>query len=204
MTQQQISPITAETLSALMDGEAGDFELRRLLQQLPGDPALRGTWSRYQLVSAVLQKQACNPVVSLSLAESVQAAIIREDVNAAPVTARWHKHTARFAVAASVALAVVAGVQWQQRDMVTGVVVAAAPAPVMVQPVLRVDSPMRNALDTMPVSQPLSMIAPVIAVDGKSGVNIDGKSGQARRLVQQSTAQQGMVPLMPVTRKNER
>lgn len=48
-----------ESLSALMDDEADDLELGRILRAMDsGEEDLAGTWSRYQLVSAVLKGQA--------------------------------------------------------------------------------------------------------------------------------------------------
>ena len=44
-----------ESLSALMDGEADELEVRRLLNQLEQDDELRATWHRYQLLGAVMR-----------------------------------------------------------------------------------------------------------------------------------------------------
>lgn len=43
-----------EQLSALVDGELGEFEERRLLQALDRDPQLRAAWQRYHLIRAAL------------------------------------------------------------------------------------------------------------------------------------------------------
>lgn len=37
-----------ESLSALMDGEVNELELRRLLKHVERDPALAQQWQRYQ------------------------------------------------------------------------------------------------------------------------------------------------------------
>lgn len=106
-----------ESLSALMDGETQEMELRRLLQQMPMDPALRARWARYQLVSAAMHRQPCVCGVSPGFADAVHAAIQKETsvVTNLPEEGAWQM-TRRFAVAASVALAVVVGVQWQQNN----------------------------------------------------------------------------------------
>ena len=44
-----------ESLSALMDGEASAFEVRRVLDEMRRDAELRKAWDRWQRVSAVLQ-----------------------------------------------------------------------------------------------------------------------------------------------------
>lgn len=104
-----------ESLSALMDGEAQELELRRLLRLLPDAPDLRARWMRHQLVSSIMHKQQYFPGASLKLADAVQAAIQEDFSYAANDSGTWRRGAARFAVAASVALAVVAGVQWEQQ-----------------------------------------------------------------------------------------
>lgn len=130
MSNKHSVTIHDEALSALMDGEAQELELRRLLRQLPNDPELRARWARYQLASSVIRKQQYFPGVSFKLADAVQAAIQSDyshDANA--VGGTWRRSAARFAVAASVALTVVAGVQWEQRRTVGATQVATvAPA----------------------------------------------------------------------------
>lgn len=41
-----------ESLSALMDGEATEFELRRVLKECASDPAMKEKWERYHMLSA--------------------------------------------------------------------------------------------------------------------------------------------------------
>lgn len=129
MFNEHMHTSQGESLSALMDGEAQELELRRLLRQLPDDSELRERWARYQLVSSILHKQQSSPVVSLAFADAVQAAVSKELSHGGNVVTKWRLGAARFAVAASVALAVVVGVQWkQQRAAVTTQLAAAVPA----------------------------------------------------------------------------
>ena len=51
------SEVLQESLSALMDNEADELEVRRVLQAAEQDPALRSTWSRYQVARAVMHKE---------------------------------------------------------------------------------------------------------------------------------------------------
>jgi hypothetical protein len=44
-----------ESLSAVMDGEADEFEIRRVLNEAADDSELRGVWERYHLVSSVIR-----------------------------------------------------------------------------------------------------------------------------------------------------
>ncbi len=61
-----------ETLSALMDGEVNELELRRLLKsnQLAGD--LAGRWHRYHLVSAAMKRQS---IVTDDISDYVMSAL---------------------------------------------------------------------------------------------------------------------------------
>jgi sigma-E factor negative regulatory protein RseA len=71
-----------ESLSAVVDGEADEFELRRVLDELPKDPQLRVAWSRYHLIGAVLRSER---VVSASLRERVWAELDLEETAEEPV-----------------------------------------------------------------------------------------------------------------------
>src|SRR5690606_20606692 len=109
--------------------EASELELQRLLKALDSDTELKSTWSRYQLASAGLKGNI--PVLASSdFASRVSAALDAEEtysisastmtspqVNASNVVAlpvRWWQQAGRVAVAASVAGAVILGVQQYQ------------------------------------------------------------------------------------------
>lgn len=128
MTEQTQPPVLAESLSALMDNEASELELQRLLKALDADPELKTTWSRYQIASAGLKGKA-SVMASSDFAARVSAAIDTEEtyspvVAAMPVAAtggnvvatpmRWWQQIGRVAIAASVAGALVVGVQQYQ------------------------------------------------------------------------------------------
>jgi negative regulator of sigma E activity len=53
-----------EALSAAVDGEADEFELRRVIDEAAKDAALRDTWERYHLVSAVLAGRASDASIA--------------------------------------------------------------------------------------------------------------------------------------------
>lgn len=128
MSQTPIKQSLQESLSALMDGEATELEVRRLLKA--DDTAyeeVRGFWSRYQVSSAGVKKDTPD-VVYRDLSLSISAAIAEEPVYAAKAdtdTARTKEKTktsvwsgmGRFAVAASVAGAVVLGVQFAPNEV---------------------------------------------------------------------------------------
>ncbi|MCK5789325.1 MAG: sigma-E factor negative regulatory protein [Ketobacter sp.] len=111
----------AEELSALMDGEVSELELRRVLNSIEQDQALCRKWSRYQLASAVLRRQTAGQArtwMDIDLSARVQQAIEQEPSllpasgrGKKPVTAMLAKPFANVAVAASVSAAVILG--WQ-------------------------------------------------------------------------------------------
>ncbi|WP_296250248.1 sigma-E factor negative regulatory protein [Pseudomonas sp. UBA4194] len=105
-----------ESLSAVMDNEADELELRRVLSALD-DAETRATWSRYQLARAVMHKDLLDPRLDLSAA--VSAAIADEVVPAKAARGPW-RSLGRLAVAASVTVAVLAGVRLYNQDEITG------------------------------------------------------------------------------------
>ena len=127
MTEQTQSPVLAESLSALMDNEASELELQRLLKTLDADSELKSTWSRYQIGSAGLKGKL--PVMApTDFAARVSAAIDLEEAHVQPVVdvaksnqqeiksnvvtlPRWWQQIGRVAIAASVTGVVVLGAQ---------------------------------------------------------------------------------------------
>lgn len=107
-----------ESLSAVMDNEADELELRRVLGA-SDDAELRATWSRYQIARAVMHKELLEP--RLDIAAAVSAALADEELPVAHKTVRGPWRTvARLAVAASVTLAVLVGVRMYNQDEVSG------------------------------------------------------------------------------------
>ena len=121
-----------ESLSAVMDNQADELELRRVLAA-SDDPELRATWSRYQIARAVMHKELLEP--RLDIAAAVSAALA-DDVAPAPQQAQrgpW-RTVGRLAVAASVTVAVLAGVRLYNQDDITGAQLAQQAS----QPVLNI------------------------------------------------------------------
>lgn len=132
MTEQIQPPVLAESLSALMDNQASELELQRLLKAVEADSELKSTWSRYQIASAGLRKDL--PVIaSNDFAARISAAIDAEETysiqppvtirtdseqtasgNVIAMPSRWWQQAGRVAVAASVAGALIVGVQQYQ------------------------------------------------------------------------------------------
>ena len=75
-----------ESLSAVMDNEADELELRRVLNAFD-DAETRDTWSRYQVARAVMHKDLLIP--RLDIAAAVSAALADEAVPAKAVRGPW-------------------------------------------------------------------------------------------------------------------
>jgi sigma-E factor negative regulatory protein RseA len=105
-----------KSVSALVDGEASEIELHRILKQLDADHAnqdqsVASKWSRYHSVS---QAMADTPLGGVDISQSVSSAIAEEPTYATTFssTARSKLYSmGRFAVAASVAFVAIIGVQ---------------------------------------------------------------------------------------------
>jgi len=129
MTEQHQSHLLAESLSALMDNQAEELELQRLLKACDNDSEVKATWSRYQLTSAALRADL--PMLAPSdFASRISAALELEPAHSASDVgvagaqamasavavkpAAWWQQIGRVAIAASVAGALVLGVQQYQ------------------------------------------------------------------------------------------
>lgn len=109
-----------ESLSAVMDNEADELELRRVLNAFD-DVETRETWARYQVARAVMHKDLLIP--RLDIASAVSAALADEAVPVKATRGPW-RTVGRLAVAASVTLAVLAGVRLYNQDEIAGVELA--------------------------------------------------------------------------------
>jgi len=131
-----------ESLSALMDDEADDLELARVLRALDEDDDVSGAWSRYHLASAVLRggdaaqlAGSAGFTVELdeSEAELSDDAVISEDDLAVETVVgddgQGMRTWTSFAAAAALTLALVLGFQFgDQVDEGTDLASVAGPA----------------------------------------------------------------------------
>lgn len=110
-----MSEFERESLSALLDGETDELELRRILQKSETDSSLLATWDRYNLVHSVLTAKAVP--VSSGFASAVADKLDSEPSLNLPASSAssnagtWKQNLSKFAVAASVALIFVVGLQ---------------------------------------------------------------------------------------------
>ncbi|WP_339842986.1 sigma-E factor negative regulatory protein [uncultured Halopseudomonas sp.] len=107
-----------ESLSALMDNEADELEVRRVLKACGDESSLRSDWARYQAARAVMHKEPWQNKIDLTA--GIAAAIANDPVPT-PATApakasRVWQSVGRLAVAASVTVAVLVGFNMFQKD----------------------------------------------------------------------------------------
>lgn len=113
-----MSETAYESLSALMDNEVEDLELRRLLKQYADQPELRDKWARYQLVSGALSSNFSTDTdteLSKQIAQAIENEPHHQKTIGAPAPNsdawRFLKPMGSAAIAASVAFLVVFGAQ---------------------------------------------------------------------------------------------
>ena len=185
-----------ESLSALVDGEANELELRRLLKTQ--DPELDRRWQRYHLIRAAMKGESiAMPVIDVSAA--VNEALIDEPAHSK--TSRLLPNLGRFAVAASVAAAVVLAVQFT--PVQTGAPIAnidSTPAPASGQPILGDDTSVRV------VSEEPQHITekPTIIINEATQQQLEAVGSEVNRLILEhaqhasQNTQQGVLPYVRV------
>lgn len=123
-----------ESLSALMDGETDELELRRVLKAMESDPELAQRWQRYHLAQSVLHDRGIP--VSTTLAAKVAAAVDQEPAVTRTGYRGWTSQLTRVAIAASVAVVAVIALQPQITSPEAPAVVQ-QPAPVVQEQLLQ-------------------------------------------------------------------
>lgn len=105
-----------ESLSALMDSEGDELELRRVLRTVGGSPDAAEVWRRYHLARSLMQRDR-DIDVSTDLSAGIMARIEAEPLPQAPATEAQRRQgsfsfAGSAAVAAAVSLMVITGVQF--------------------------------------------------------------------------------------------
>lgn len=116
-----------ENLSALMDGELDEQAAANVLQSVSTDAELKSTWQAYHLIGDAMRGGA---LLHVDVREQVTNRLQDEPTVLAPRPhVRRRLVTARYAVAASVALAGVVGwYTWQSQPADPGLMAQAVPA----------------------------------------------------------------------------
>jgi len=98
-----------ESLSAFMDGEATDMETHRLLKEVSENPELRAKWKRFHMISSAIKGDVA--ATSIDYSSAIASAIDAEPSHRRTVVTAFAGSAGRFAIAASVAMVAVFGVQ---------------------------------------------------------------------------------------------
>jgi sigma-E factor negative regulatory protein RseA len=153
----------SETISALLDNEADNLELRRFLKSCEQDPTLLETWERYSLVQSALHESA--QPVNASLSQRIAAQIEQEAplvaTAATPAQSFWKEGLTKMAIAASVAAVFLVAVQV---NLDSGLGTSAIPA-IADQSTENSESPATQSLAATTLLAEASVVAPVV-VDG--------------------------------------
>jgi sigma-E factor negative regulatory protein RseA len=157
MSEQNRPQTLAESISALMDNQASELELQRILKASEQDTEVKATWSRYQIASSLIRGEQA-PVIGSDFAARISAAIDAEETlveQPAPATKKaqqgWFYQLGRVALVASVAGGMIIGVGTTQ--VVTQVASNTAVAPVSVDSAVNLPSGINSpAINTRTVA----------------------------------------------------
>lgn len=74
-----------ESLSAMVDNEASELEMRRVLKNMENSPEVLERWRRYHLIGSVMRKELSGNITSPgSLVSSISNSLSRESAEASP------------------------------------------------------------------------------------------------------------------------
>lgn len=171
---------TRESLSALMDSESDELELRRVLKSLPDDSDAAETWRRYHLARSMMQRER-NVDVSIDLSAGIMdrlrdepAPALEDDTVVIPTRSGGLSFARGAGVAAAVSLMVITGVQFFNNGNTTSgsaqsagdSIAAQSGSGVQVQPV------------NLAASQPASMTPSEMPMFEQTPFRVNGQSGQ--------------------------
>ncbi len=116
-----MSITTAEHLSAVFDGEAGEFEQRRILDELSKDEQLQSSLSSYALIGETMRDEKQSIIVGSDFLQGIHDQINEEESTYSHVQVvenkasnddgSWVRPVTGLSVAASVAALAVVGMQ---------------------------------------------------------------------------------------------
>lgn len=160
MSEQNRPQVLAESISALMDNQASELELQRILKASEQDAEVKATWSRYQIASAALRGELKRgeqaPILMPDFAARISAAIDEEDALVAQPSSTskpqqgWWYQLGRVALVASVAGSMVLGVNQfngtsqDANQIASSTVVSPTPVDTTVSLPSGINSPMIN------------------------------------------------------------
>lgn len=196
-----MSQNTRESLSALMDSESDELELRRVLKSLPDDSDAAETWRRYHLARSMMQRER-DVDVSVDLSAGIMARLrdepaplLDDEQKVTPVKASGVSFARGAGVAAAVSLMVITGVQFfgsngTTSGQGTGDLAATPSVGAQVQPVsLTSMQPATMSQSDMPMFEPTPF-----RINGQGGsglMNVSEAGFSAPSMPQNVMSQQG-------------
>ncbi|WP_083005521.1 sigma-E factor negative regulatory protein [Halomonas sp. GT] len=172
---------TRESLSALMDSESDELELRRVLKSLPDDSDAAETWRRYHLARSMMQRER-NVDVSIDLSAGIMdrlrdepAPALENDTVVTTARSGGLSFARGAGVAAAVSLMVITGVQFFNNGNTTtgssqnagdSIAAQSGSGGAQVQPV------------NLAASQPASMTPSEMPMFEQTPFRVNGQSGQ--------------------------
>lgn len=174
-----------ESLSAVMDNEADELELRRVLAASE-NAELRTTWSRYQVARAAMHKELLEP--RMDIAAAVSAALADEPRPTQALRGPW-RAIGRIAVAASVTVAVLAGVRFYNEEGPAAAQLAERSA----QPTLSVPQ-VQNSAVLAGYSEGAVQATPIVASQAQSSWHEQRLPSYLRQHAQQTGLSDGPLP----------
>lgn len=219
---------TLESLSALADGETTVFESRRLLD-MAAAPELQAKWQSYHLAGSLMRRELGHaPMVDLSA--RISAAIANEEMYVTPAAqsaspaltqssvatassavhplVSWRHWVAKSAIAASVAAAVIVGVQFSQTanmgfDGAMPMAGVEVPEPVTVAPTgFDVPAPVARNVSLGNLVEPQRKVQATTSAEQQflSNAAVEAELQQLFLEHAQLSAQNGKFGLMPMAR----
>lgn len=186
-----------ESLSALIDGEASEIEVHRLVREFRSDDGLAKSWSMYQHIRTTVRADSPGLSAALSpqhheqLLSSISAAIEAEPVHAQPASQKQHAPlrlaAGSLAVAASLVIAVFVGFQPSESDTTEF-----ADAGVGMTPAL-VSSPLSSPIVALPVandSQAFAQAPDLVELDAEKQKRLRAYLNQHDRMARMNTNSQ--------------
>ncbi|WP_045860504.1 sigma-E factor negative regulatory protein [Teredinibacter purpureus] len=110
---ETMSTAIGESISALLDDQGDELDLRRVLRESEQSENVRATWHRYHMASAVMKNES-SPLMGVDLSAHIRAEIDLEPAHALSSPSakrRWVDIMAKGSIAATVAFGLLVGVQ---------------------------------------------------------------------------------------------
>ncbi|MFQ3324167.1 MAG: sigma-E factor negative regulatory protein RseA [Pseudomonadales bacterium] len=102
-----------ESISALVDGEANEMDLHRVLKASETDDEVRQSWRRYQAISAVVKNDE-RSLLRIDISDGIRAAVANDKATSGSRISEMLKPMMSVAVAATVTVAILTGTQIYQ------------------------------------------------------------------------------------------